>query len=70
MPYGGNEGNSEISSARRKLNGLGYGGGEQSSMPSSTMNVGSVNATRQGSGYVSSGLVLNPGKFRASDVNL
>lgn len=43
MSYGGNEGNQEIASARRKLNGLGYGGGDQNSMPSSTMNVGSIN---------------------------
>jgi len=55
MPYGGSEvGNSEIPSARKKLNGLGYGGVEQNSMPSSTMNVGSVNGqgTRQGSNNI------------------
>jgi len=44
MSYGGNEESQEMAaSARRKLNGLGYGSGEQNSMPSSTMNVGSVN---------------------------
>ena len=43
MSYGGNEESQEVASARRKLNGLGYGSGEQNSMPSSTMNVGSAN---------------------------
>ena len=72
MSYGGNEGNQEVASARRKLNGLGYGSGEQHSMPTSTMNVGSINAQgpRQGPSSISSGLVLNPAKYRASDVNL
>lgn len=72
MSYGGNDGSQEAASARRKLNGLGYGGGEQNSMPQSTMNVGSVSGqvSRLGPSSIASGLVLGPGKYRASDVNL